>query len=129
MSSESEIILQYQDTKDRIAALKADYDAIFGLANTPEEYEALTVIKTQIRAEEKTLRDLQARLPARESFGARYATEILGPHEIAFTIPANVPRIRILEEAQETRSSGAPACSRCPEPPPGCGSGARWPGW
>jgi len=101
MSSESEILLQYQDTKDRIAALKADYDAIFGLANTPEESEALNVIKAQIRAEEKTLRDLQAKLPAREAFGAKYATEILGPHEIAFTIPANVPRIRILEEAQD----------------------------
>lgn len=93
--------LQYQDTKDRIAALKADFDAVFGLANTPEEYEALNVIKTQIRAEETTLRDLQTRLPAREAFAARYSAKILGPHEVAFTIPANVPRIRILEEAQD----------------------------
>jgi hypothetical protein len=101
MSSESEILLQYEDAKERLVALKADYDAIFGLANTPEEYETLNVIKAQIRAEEKTIRDLQAKLPAREAFGARYATEILGSHQISFTIPANVPRIRILEEAQD----------------------------
>lgn len=101
MSSESEILLQYQDAKDRLVALKADYDAIFGLANTPEEYETLNVIKAQIRAEEKAIRDLQAKLPARESFGAKYSTEILGSHEISFTIPANVPRIRILQEAQD----------------------------
>lgn len=101
MSSESEILLQYEETKERLAALRNDYDAIFGIANTPEEYETLTVIKTQIRAEEKTLRDLQAKLPARESFGAKYAAEILGTHEISFVIPANVPRIRILQEAQD----------------------------
>jgi len=37
MSSGSEVLLQYQDTEDRIAALKADFDAVLGLANTPEE--------------------------------------------------------------------------------------------
>ncbi len=101
MSSEAEILLQYEESKDRLEALRADYDAIFGIANTAEEYATLTVIKDQIRAEERLLRDLQAKLPARESFGAKYQVEILGPHEISFVIPVNVPRIRILEEAQE----------------------------
>lgn len=101
MSSEAEILLQYQEVKDRLTTLKADYDAIFGIANTAEEYETLNVIKTQIRAEERALRDIQSKLPARESFGAKYSVEILGSHEISFVIPANVPRIRILEEAQQ----------------------------
>ncbi len=101
MSSESEILLQYEESKERLDTLRADYETIFSIANTPEEFATLTVIKDQIRAEERTLRDIQARLPARESFGAKYFVEILGPHEIAFVIPPNVPRIRILEEAQE----------------------------
>ena len=100
MSSEEEILLQYQDTKDRLAALRADYDDIFAIANTPEEYETLNVIKSQIRTEERVLRDLQGKLPARESFGVKYSAEILGSHQLSFVVPANVPRIRILEEAQ-----------------------------
>jgi hypothetical protein len=101
MISEAEILLQYEESKDRLEALRADYDAIFGIANTSEEYATLSVIKDQIRAEERVLKDLQDKLPARESFGAKYQVEILGPHEISFVIPANVPRIRLLEEAQE----------------------------
>ena len=101
MSSEAEILQQYQDAKERLAGLRADYDAIFGIANTGEEYETLNVIKSQIRAEERALRDVQAKLPARESFGAKYSVEILGSHEISFIIPANVPRIRIIDEAQQ----------------------------
>ena len=30
MSSEAEILQQYQDIKDRLTTLRADYDAIFG---------------------------------------------------------------------------------------------------
>ena len=101
MSSEAEILQQHQDAKERLAGLRADYDAIFGIANTGEEYETLNVIKSQIRAEEKVLRELQTKLPARESFGAKYSVEILGSHEISFVIPANVPRIRIIQEAQD----------------------------
>jgi hypothetical protein len=37
MSSESDIILQYDDIKIRLDSLKADYDAVDGIANTPEE--------------------------------------------------------------------------------------------
>jgi len=104
MSSESDIILQYDDTKIRLDSLKSDYDTIFGIANTPEEFVTLNVIQDQIRAEERALKDLRAKLPARESFGAKYLVEILGSHEIFFVIPPNVPRIRIIEEAQEIYS-------------------------
>jgi hypothetical protein len=100
MSSESETLLQYEEVKNRLESLTADYNAIFGIANTPEEYATLNVIKDQIRAEERALKDIQAKLPARESFGAKYQVEILGSHEISFVIPASVPRIRVLEEAQ-----------------------------
>jgi len=100
MSSESEILLQYEEAKSRLESLTEDYNTIFATANTSEEYATLNVIKDQIRAEERALKDIQAKLPARESFGAKYQVEILGPHEIFFVIPASVPRIRILEEAQ-----------------------------
>ncbi|MSU31521.1 MAG: hypothetical protein EXS25_02450 [Pedosphaera sp.] len=100
MSSESDIILQYDDTKIRLDSLRADYDAIFGIANTPEEFVTLNVIQDQIRAEERAMKDIKAKLPARESLGAKYSVEILGFHEILFVIPPNVPRIRIIEEAQ-----------------------------
>jgi hypothetical protein len=80
--------------------LKEDYNTIFGLANTSDEFATLKVIKDQIVAEERALKSIQAKLPARESFGAKYQVEILGPHEILFVIPPNVPRIRVLEEAQ-----------------------------
>lgn len=104
MISEEEIVLQYEEARDRMTTLRADYDAMFGIANTPEEFETLTLIKTQIDLEERVLRDLQAKLPARESFGAKYSAEILGPHQLSFVIPANVPRIRIIEEAQQLHS-------------------------
>ncbi len=105
MSSESDIILKYDDIKIRLDSLKADYDAIFDIADTPEEFVTLNVIQDQIRAEERALRDIKAKLPARESFGAKYSVEILGPHEIYFVIPPSVPRIRILEEAQAIYSN------------------------
>jgi hypothetical protein len=101
MSSESELLLQYQESKDRLAALKADYDVIFSIANTPEEFATLNVIADQMRAEERILKEIHAKLPPRESFGAKYSVEMLGPNQIAFVIPANVPPIRILEEVQE----------------------------
>ena len=50
MSSESELLLQYQESKDRLVALKADYDVIFSIANTPEEFATLSVIADQMRA-------------------------------------------------------------------------------
>lgn len=100
MSSEAEILLQYEEIKNRLESLKEDYNTIFGLANTSEEFATLKVIKDQILAEERALKSIQAKLPARESFGAKYQVEILGPHEILFVIPPNVPRIRVLEEAQ-----------------------------
>jgi hypothetical protein len=100
MSSEAEILLQYEEIRNRLESLKEDYNTIFGLANTSEEFATLKVIKDQIVAEERALKSIQAKLPARESFGAKYQVEILGPHEILFVIPPNVPRIRVLEEAQ-----------------------------
>jgi hypothetical protein len=100
MSSEAEILLQYEEIKNRLESLKEDYNTIFGLANTSDEFATLKVIKDQIVAEERALKSIQAKLPARESFGAKYQVEILGPHEILFVIPPNVPRIRVLEEAQ-----------------------------
>jgi len=100
MSSEAEILLQYEEIKNRLESLKEDYNTIFGLANTSDEFATLKVIKDQILAEERALKSIQAKLPARESFGAKYQVEILGPHEILFVIPPNVPRIRVLEEAQ-----------------------------
>ena len=101
MSFESELLLQYQESKDRLVALKADYDVIFSIANTPEEFATLNVIADQMRAEERILKEIHAKLPPRESFGAKYSVEMLGPNQIAFVIPANVPPIRILEEVQE----------------------------
>ncbi len=100
MSSESDIVLQYDDTKIRLDSLRADYDTIFGIANTPEEFVTLNVIQDQIRAEERAMKDIVAKLPARESLGAKYSVEILGSHEIFFVIPPNVSRIGIIEEAQ-----------------------------
>ena len=100
MSSEAEILLQYEEIKNRLESLKEVYNTIFGLANTSDEFATLKVIKDQILAEERALKSIQAKLPARESFGAKYQVEILGPHEILFVIPPNVPRIRVLEEAQ-----------------------------
>jgi hypothetical protein len=100
MSSEAEILLQYEEIKNRLESLKEDYNTIFSLANTSDEFATLKVIKDQIVAEERALKSIQAKLPARESFGAKYQVEILGPHEILFVIPPNVPRIRVLEEAQ-----------------------------
>jgi hypothetical protein len=100
MSSEAEILLQYEEIKNRLESLKEDYNTIFSLANTSDEFATLKVIKDQIVAEERALKTIQAKLPARESFGAKYQVEILGPHEILFVIPPNVPRIRVLEEAQ-----------------------------
>jgi len=105
MSSESELLLQYQESKDRLVALKADYDVIFSIANTPEEFATLSVIADQMRAEERILKEIHANLPPRESFGAKYSVEMLGPNQIAFVIPANVPPIRILEEVQEIHSA------------------------
>lgn len=101
MSSEAEILLQYEEIKNRLESLKEDYNTIFGLANTSDEFATLKVIKDQIVAEERALKSIQAKLPARESFGAKYQVEILGPHEILFVIPPNVPRIRVLQEAQD----------------------------
>jgi hypothetical protein len=101
MSSEAEILLQYEEIKNRLESLKEDYNTIFGIANTSDEFATLKVIKDQIVAEERALKTIQAKLPARESFGAKYQVEILGPHEILFVIPPNVPRIRVLEEAQD----------------------------
>jgi hypothetical protein len=92
--------LQYEEIKNRLESLKEDYNTIFSLANTSDEFATLKVIKDQIVAEERALKSIQAKLPARESFGAKYQVEILGPHEILFVIPPNVPRIRVLEEAQ-----------------------------
>jgi hypothetical protein len=101
MSSEAEILLQYEEIKNRLESLKEDYNTIFGLANTSDEFATLKVIKDQIVAEERALKSIQAKLPARESFGAKYQVEILGPHEILFVIPPNVPRIQVLQEAQD----------------------------
>lgn len=101
MSSEAEILLQYEEIKNRLESLKEDYNTIFSLANTSDEFATLKVIKDQIVAEERALKSIQAKLPARESFGAKYQVEILGPHEILFVIPPNVPRIQVLKEAQD----------------------------
>ena len=100
MTSESDALFQFNEIKNRLDSLRADYDAIFGIANTPEEFVTLNVIKDQIRAEERAIRDLQVKLPARDSFGVKYSVEILGSHEISFVIPPSVSRIRIIEEAQ-----------------------------
>ena len=100
MTSESDALFQFNEIKNRLDSLRADYDAIFGIANTPEEYVTLNVIKDQIRAQERAMLAIKAKLPARESFCAKYQVEILGPHEIFFVIPPSVPRIRVLEEAQ-----------------------------
>jgi hypothetical protein len=101
MSSEAEILLQHEEIKNRLESLKEDYNTIFGIANTSDEFATLKVIKDQIVAEERALKTIQAKLPARESFGAKYQVEILGPHEILFVIPPNVPRIQVLKEAQD----------------------------
>ena len=104
MTSESDALFQFNEIKNRLDSLRADYDAIFGIANTPEEFVTLNVIKDQIRAEERAIRDLQVKLPARDSFGVKYSVEILGSHEISFVIPPSVPRIRIITEAQDIYS-------------------------
>lgn len=101
MNPESELLLQYQESKDRLVAMKADYDVIFSIANTPEEFATLNIISDRMRAEERILKEIHAKLPPRESFGARYSVEMLGLCQIAFLIPANVPPIRIIEEVQE----------------------------
>ena len=100
MTSESDILQSYEEVRQRLKELKEDYDTIFAVANTPDDYESLSVIMNQIRSQEQALRELQSKLPPREAFGVRYSAEILGPRQISFVIPANVPRIRILEEAQ-----------------------------
>lgn len=102
MSPESEILRQFQESKGRLSAMKDDYDIIFSVANTPEEFETLNVIANRMRAEERILGEIQAKLHPRESLGAKYSVEIMGLTQIAFVIPANVPPIRILEEVQET---------------------------
>ena len=81
MTSESDALFQFNEIKNRLDSLRADYDAIFGIANTPEEFVTLNVIKDQIRAEERAIRDLQVKLPARDSFGVKYSVEILGSQE------------------------------------------------
>lgn len=101
MTSESDILQVYEETRQRLKDLKEDYDTIFGIANTPDDYESLNVIMRQIRSQEQALREIQSKLPPREAFGFKYSAEVLGPRQISFTIPANVPRIRILEEAQD----------------------------